>query len=135
MSKKVNCVCMYVQQIPCSLFLSMSDRNVLMCGDMFYSCVHSGCPENTFTEVIRSRVGRVAVSVKRLRYGLDSAGIEIRWGRDIPHVSRPVLGPRSLLYNANWLSFLGVRLLRRVVVYPRHLAPRLKKEYRCTSNP
>jgi hypothetical protein len=27
------------------------------------------------------------------RYGLDGSGIESRWGRDFPHVSRPALGP------------------------------------------
>jgi hypothetical protein len=27
------------------------------------------------------------------RYGLDGQGIESRWGRDFPHLSRPVLGP------------------------------------------
>jgi hypothetical protein len=26
-------------------------------------------------------------------YGLDSPGIESRWGRDFPHLSRPALGP------------------------------------------
>ena len=26
-------------------------------------------------------------------YGLDGPGIESRWGRDIPHLSRPALGP------------------------------------------
>jgi hypothetical protein len=26
-------------------------------------------------------------------YGLDGPGIESRWGRDISHTSRPVLGP------------------------------------------
>jgi hypothetical protein len=26
-------------------------------------------------------------------YGLDSPGIESRWGRDFPHLSRPVLWP------------------------------------------
>ena len=26
-------------------------------------------------------------------YGLDGSGIESRWGRDFPHLSRPVLGP------------------------------------------
>ena len=26
-------------------------------------------------------------------YGLDGPGIESRWGRDFPHLSRPVLGP------------------------------------------
>ena len=32
-------------------------------------------------------------------YGLDGPGIESRWGRDFPHLSRPALGPPSLLYN------------------------------------
>jgi len=27
------------------------------------------------------------------RYGLDGPGIESRWGRDFPHLSRPALGP------------------------------------------
>jgi hypothetical protein len=26
-------------------------------------------------------------------YGLDGPGIEFRWRRDFPHLSRPVLGP------------------------------------------
>jgi hypothetical protein len=26
-------------------------------------------------------------------YGLDGPGIESRWGRDVPHLSRPTLGP------------------------------------------
>jgi len=26
-------------------------------------------------------------------YGLDSPGIESRWGRDFPYLSRPALGP------------------------------------------
>ena len=32
-------------------------------------------------------------------YGLDGPGIESRWGRDFPHLTRPALGPPSLLYN------------------------------------
>ena len=27
------------------------------------------------------------------RYGLGGLGIEFRWGRDVPHSSRPALGP------------------------------------------
>jgi hypothetical protein len=26
-------------------------------------------------------------------YGLDGPGIESRWGRDFPHLSRPAMGP------------------------------------------
>jgi hypothetical protein len=46
-------------------------------------------------------------------YGLDGPGIESRWGRDFPHLSRPFLGPLSLLYNG-YLAFPGgkVRLGR-----------------------
>ena len=29
-------------------------------------------------------------------YGLDGPGIESRWGRDFPHLSRPALGPNQL---------------------------------------
>jgi hypothetical protein len=32
-------------------------------------------------------------------YGLDGPGIEFQWARDFPHLSRPALGPPSLLYN------------------------------------
>ena len=32
-------------------------------------------------------------------YGLDGPGIESRWGRDFPHLSKPALGPPSLLYS------------------------------------
>ena len=32
-------------------------------------------------------------------YGLDGPGIESRWERDFPHLSRPALGPPSLLYS------------------------------------
>jgi hypothetical protein len=39
-------------------------------------------------------------------YGMDGPGIESRWGRDFPHLSRPALGP-SLLYNG-YRVFSGV---------------------------
>ena len=53
----------------------------------------------TYTE--RSQLGRSAVrlcgpdSVVGIPtgYGLDGPGIESRWGRDFPHLSRPTLGP------------------------------------------
>ena len=40
-------------------------------------------------------------------YGLDGLGIESRWGRDFPHLSKPALGaPPNLLYNG-YRIFLG----------------------------
>ena len=46
----------------------------------------SGC--YTVLTVGRDSVGGIAT-----RYGLDSPGIESRWRRDFPHLSRPALGP------------------------------------------
>jgi hypothetical protein len=37
--------------------------------------------------------GLGSVVGKATDYGLDIPGIESRWGRDFPHVSRPALGP------------------------------------------
>ena len=37
----------------------------------------------------------VSVGIATL-YGLDSPGIDSRWGRDFPHPSRPALGPNQL---------------------------------------
>jgi hypothetical protein len=37
-------------------------------------------------------------------------------------------GPRSLLYNGYWVSFMGIKRCGRGVNHPPHLAPRLRKE-------
>jgi len=34
--------------------------------------------------------GNVGIAIG---YGLNGPGIESRWGRDFPHLSRPALGP------------------------------------------
>jgi hypothetical protein len=44
-------------------------------------------------------------------YGLDGMGIECRWGRYVPHMSRPVLGLPSLLYNG-YRVFPGSKVAR-----------------------
>ena len=44
-------------------------------------------------------VGRYSSVGIAIRYGLDCPGIESRWGRHFPHLSRPGLRPSSLLYN------------------------------------
>ena len=41
--------------------------------------------------------GRLSAVGIATRYGLDGPGIESRWGRDIPHPSRPALGPTQPL--------------------------------------
>jgi len=38
-------------------------------------------------------------------YGLDSPGIESRWGQDFPHLSRPV--PRPTQPPVQWVSGLS----------------------------
>jgi hypothetical protein len=37
--------------------------------------------------------GPVSVVSIETGYGLDGPGIESRWGRDFPHLSRPAMGP------------------------------------------
>jgi hypothetical protein len=41
-----------------------------------------------------------------LRYWLDGPGIECRWGRDLPHPSRPALGPTQPPTPTQWVSGL-----------------------------
>ena len=53
-------------------------------------------------------------------YGLHDPGIESRWGRDFPHLSRQDLGPPILLYNV-YLSFSGVKNGRGVTMTPHPL--------------
>ena len=43
---------------------------------------------NTFTKRGPGSVVGIATG-----YGLDGSGIETRWERDFPHLSRPALGP------------------------------------------
>jgi len=41
----------------------------------------------------RISFGPASVIAIATGYGLDGPGIESRWGRDFPHLSRPALGP------------------------------------------
>ena len=40
-------------------------------------------------------------------YGLDGPGIEYQWGRDFPHLSRPVLRPTKSLVRVQWVPGLS----------------------------
>jgi hypothetical protein len=68
-------------------------------------------------------------------YGLDGSGIESRWGRDFPHLSRPALRPAQP--PVQWVPGFspGVRCGRGVTLTPHPLlVPRSKIElsYTCT---
>jgi hypothetical protein len=63
-------------------------------------------------------------------YGLDGPGIESRWGRDFPHLSRPALGP--IEPPVQWVLGLcpGVETGRGVTLTPYPLlVPRSKNLY------
>jgi len=49
------------------------------------------CRKNCTVAPIDSRLGDVIGIATG--YGLDGPGIESRWGRNFPHLSRPALGP------------------------------------------
>jgi hypothetical protein len=60
-------------------------------------------------------------------YGLDGPGLEIRWGRDFSHKSRPALG--STQPPVQWVpSPSGVKRPRRVADHPSPSSAEVKKE-------
>ena len=74
------------------------------------SCKHSGdtsvgSDNRTVTPACRNRDSSVGIAT---RYGLEGPGIESRWGRNFPHLSRPAPNPPSLLYNG-YRVFPGVK--------------------------
>jgi hypothetical protein len=55
-------------------------------------CVVNAVSDNFFMTIILFS-GPVSVVGIATAYGLDGPGIESRWGRDFPHLSRPALRP------------------------------------------
>jgi len=67
-------------------------------------------------------------------YGLDGPGIESRWWRNFPHLSRPALGPPT--HPSTRRVFPGVKSGRGVTLTPHPLlVPWSKKGYSYTSTP
>jgi hypothetical protein len=55
-----------------------------------------GCapePVSTFRRITFATGGRDGAVGTATRYGMDGPGIESRWRRDFPQLSRPALGP------------------------------------------
>ena len=62
-------------------------------------------------------------------YGLDGPGVESRWGRDFPHLSRPALGAHPASCAMGTGSFPGVKSGQGVKLTPHPLlVPLVMKE-------
>ena len=59
-------------------------------------------------------------------YGLDGLGIESRWGRDFPHLSRPALRPHQASCTMGTGSLPGVRCGRGVTLTPHSSSAEVK---------
>ena len=58
----------------------------------FFSEYCGFSPVNIMPPMLHTRGWGSSVGIAT-RYGLEGPGIESRWGRDFPHLSRPALGP------------------------------------------
>ena len=74
--------------------------------EYIYICIY------IYTHAHKGRDSSVGIAT---RYELNGPGIESRWGRDIPHPSRPALGLPSLLYSGYRVSFPRVKRTGRGV--------------------
>jgi hypothetical protein len=63
-------------------------------------------PEDTNTSLLGSGSSDGIVTA----YGLDGTGIESRWGRDLPHLSRPALWPTQP--PVKWVPVLSWGMVR-----------------------
>jgi hypothetical protein len=58
-----------------------------------YNGEHLNVPSYGINILVSVSVDRNSLVGIVIGYGLDGPGIESRWGRDFPHLSRPALGP------------------------------------------
>jgi hypothetical protein len=80
--------------ITCYLSIDSLYRKHL--GYKFKVCIVTACAvhiETIFRIVYLGMSGPGNVVGIATAYGLDGQGIEFRWGRDFPHLSRPALKP------------------------------------------
>jgi len=84
---------------------------------------HHSASRTYFHRLYRLRVGRNRSVGIATRYWLDGRGIESRWGRDFPHLSRPVLGPTQP--PIQWVTKLLSRV--KALTPPSHLASIIRK--------
>jgi hypothetical protein len=80
-------------------------------------------------------VGRDAAVGIATCYGLNGPGIEFRWGARFSAPVHTGPGAHPASYSMGTGSFPGVKRSKRGVDRSPHLAPKLKKEYSCTSTP
>jgi len=72
--------------------------------DKAWSCKHVFGMSKILTRALE-KCGPGSVVGIATGYGLDGPGIEFRWGRDFPHLSRPALGPNQP--PVQWVSGLS----------------------------
>ena len=86
------------------------------CGGVFCNCI------------LLYRRGRDSSVGIATRCGLDSPGIESRWGARFSAPVQTVRGAHPTSYTVGTLSLPGVKRPGRGVYHPPHLASRLKEE-------
>ena len=74
------------------------------------------------------RVGRDSSVGIANRYGLDGPGIDSRWGRNFPHLSRTAPGAHPASYTMGTGSFPGVKWSGRGVDHPLPSSAEVKEK-------
>jgi len=79
---------------------------IAVCSEIHKEDTKTLCGQNVqFVNVKLGVSGPDSVIGTATDYGLDSAGIEFRWGRDFPQLFRPALGPTQP--PVQWVSCLS----------------------------